>query len=454
MKVRVRFRALLALPCVVCSLFAAGPADNWPQWRGPHLDGRSTTAKNLPVSWSETENVVWRTKLPSWAAATPIIWDDTIFITSAQEGFAASKGSGVVDQAVSRIKSIIYPTDQLLLLALNRKDGSIRWQQVIGEGNTILNKQNMASPTPVTDGRHVWVMTGLGRLSCFDFEGKLVWKRNISEDYWAFGLAFGYASSPLLDDGRLYIQVLHGMKTDEPSYLVAVNAASGKTIWKVERPTDAVSESPDSYSTPMLVEVNGQKQLAVAGGDYLTGHDIDTGRELWRGGGLNPQKASNYRTIASALVVDDIVFAPSRVKPFIAFRAGGSGDVSTSHRLWSTEHGPDVPTPVSDGERLFIVDDKGIALCLNVKDGSEIWGRSRMELGTYSASPVLADGKIYSTNEEGSTTVIEAGDEFKILATNKLNDYTLASPAVSGSQIFIRTSNYLYCLADKSGASD
>jgi hypothetical protein len=152
--------------------------------------------------------------------------------------------------------------------------------------------------------------------------------------------------------------------------------------------------------------------------------------------------------------VDDIVFAPSRVKPFIAFRAGGSGDVSTSHRLWSTEHGPDVPTPVSDGERLFIVDDKGIALCLNVKDGSEIWGRSRMELGTYSASPVLADGKIYSTNEEGSTTVIEAGDEFKILATNKLNDYTLASPAVSGSQIFIRTSNYLYCLADKSDAAD
>ena len=150
----------------------------------------------------------------------------------------------------------------------------------------------------------------------------------------------------------------------------------------------------------------------------------------------------------------DIVFTPSRVKPFIAFRAGGSGDVTDSRRLWSTEHGPDVPTPVSDGERLFIVGDKGIALCLRVKDGSEVWGRSRMELGTYSASPVLADGKIYATNEEGTTTVIEAGDEFKILSKNKLNDYTLASPAVSGRQIFIRTSNYLYCLADKSGATD
>jgi len=186
----------------------------------------------------------------------------------------------------------------------------------------------------------------------------------------------------------------------------------------------------------------------------VTGHDLDTGRELWRGGRLNPQKARNYRTIASAMVVRDIVFTPSRVKPFIAFRAGGSGDVSESHRLWSTDYGPDVPTPVSDGERLFIVDDKGITVCLRVTDGGEVWGRSRMELGTYSASPVLADGKIYATNEEGTTTVIEAGDEFKILSKNKLNDYTLASPAVSGRQIFIRTSNYLYCLADKSGTTD
>ena len=430
------------------SLFGADPADNWPHWRGPHLDGRSTTARNLPVSWSETENVVWRTRLPSWAAATPVVWEDTVFVTSAQEGFTPNKGAGMVDSAVERLKNAFNTTDQLLLLALRRQDGSIRWRKVIGEGNTFLNKQNMASPTPVTDGRHVWVMTGLGDLSCLDFEGNLVWKRNISDDYWAFGLLFGYASSPVLHHGRLYVQVLHGMKTDEPSYLVAVDAASGKTVWQVERPTDAISESPDSYSTPMLVETAGKTRLVVAGGDYLTGHDLDTGREVWRAGGLNPQKASNYRTIASALVVRDIVFAPSRVKPFIAFRAGGSGDVSESHRLWSTQHGPDVPTPVSDGERLFIVNDKGITLCLRVADGSEVWGRSRMALGTYSASPVLADGKIYATNEEGTTTVIEAGDEFKILATNKLNDYTLASPAVSGEQIFIRTSNYLYCFAN------
>ena len=137
-------------------------------------------------------------------------------------------------------------------------------------------RMGQALARAVTDGGHVWVITGLGDLHCFDFEGNQVWERNISEDYWAFGLAFGYASSPVLYDGRLYIQVLHGMKTDDPSYLLAVNAATGKTIWKVERPTDAISESPDSYSTPMLVEVRGKKNLVIAGGDYVTGHDLDT----------------------------------------------------------------------------------------------------------------------------------------------------------------------------------
>ena len=436
-------------------LDAADAADNWPNWRGPHLNGSSTTARNLPVRWSETENVVWRTQLPSWAAATPVIWEDTVLVTSAEEGFTPSKGSpGLVDRAINSIKTAFNTSDRLLLLALDRKDGSVRWQAVIGEGNKILNKQNMASPTPVTNGRHIWVLTGTGTLSRLDFGGKLLWQRNLQEDYGTFGLMFGYASSPVLDGGRLYVQVLHGMETDDPSYVLGIDAATGKTLWHVERPTDAINESPDSYSTPMLATVEGKTQLIVAGGDYLTGHDRETGRELWRAGGLNPQKATNYRTIASSLVVGDIVFTPSRRKPFIAFRAGGSGDVSKSNRLWSTDHGPDVPTPTSDGKRLFLLGDKGIAICFNVDDGTEIWGRNRLEPGTYSASPLLADGKLYAISEDGATTVIEAGDEFKILSVNKLNDYTLASPAAVGEQIFIRTSSYLYCLGKKPQAAD
>ena len=433
---------------------AADPADNWPQWRGPHLNGSSEKAQGLAIRWNDSRNVAWRTKLPSWSAASPVVWEDTIFVTSAEEGFTNPKGRGFVGAALGRIASALNFEDALLLVALDRKDGSIRWQRVIGEGNKILFKQNMASPSPVTNGRYVWIMTGVGTLTCFDFSGEKIWRRELQEDYGEFGLNWGYASSPLLHDGNLFIQVLHGMNTDEPSYVLAVDGSTGKTLWKVERPTDARRESPDAYSTPVLSEVEGTLQLVITGGDHLTGHDLATGKELWRGGGLNPTRAGGNRTIASALVAGDIIFAPSRRKPFIAFRAGGEGDVTESHRLWSSDYGPDVPTPTTDGERLYIVDDRGIALCLRVKNGETVWDRSRLEPGTYSASPVLADGKIYATSEDGTTTVFRTGDEFEILGVNKLDSYTLASPAISGNQIFIRTQEHLYCIVEKGGKAD
>ena len=205
--------------------------------------------------------MVWRAELPEWSAATPIVWGDTILVTSAEEGFTDPKGRGFVGAALNRIASALNFDDELLLVAINRKNGSIRWQRVIGTGNKILFKQNMASPSPVTDGRRVWIMTGVGVLTCFDFAGNQIWQRDIQEDYGEFGLNWGYASSPLLHEGRLHVQVLHGMKTDEPSYLFAVDGPTGKTIWKVDRPTDARRESPDAYSTPTLAEVDGKLQL-------------------------------------------------------------------------------------------------------------------------------------------------------------------------------------------------
>ena len=436
------------------TLAAAGSAENWPQWRGPHLNGTSTTASNLPVTWSETENLIWRAKLPSWAAATPIIWDEVVFITTAEEGFATRNSApGMLRRAVDSITSALGTYDQMYLMALNRKDGTVLWKQPIGDGNTIKNKQNMASPSPVTDGKHVWVATGLGVLTCFDFSGKQIWRVDIQKQFGEFGIQFGYATSPLLDNGRLYIQNLHGFLTDDPSYLVALDAATGKTIWKVERPTDAPHESPDSYSTPTITEIGGERQLIVSGGDYLTGHNLATGKEMWRAGGLNPNKETNSRTIASPLVEGDMIFAPSRRRPLIAFRKPVK-PTSDPVRVWDTEYGPDVPTPTSDGERLYIIDDRGIALCLRTADGATVYDRSRIEPGTYSASPVLADGKIYATSEEGTTVVLAAGGEFKVLGVNKLNSYTLASPAVVGSQIFIRTSEYLYCIGSRGAQSD
>jgi outer membrane protein assembly factor BamB len=225
-----------------------------------------------------------------------------------------------------------------------------------------------------------------------------------------------------------------------------IDKKTGKTVWRVIRPTDAIRESPDSYSTPTLLRYGDSVEIVVLGGDYVTGHDPATGRELWRGGGLNPDRHPAYRTIASAVVFNDVVYAPTRERPLVAFRAGGQGDISQSHKLWSFMNGPDVPTPVTDGKYFYSVNDRGILWCLDARTGAEIWGRKRIKPAVYSSSPVLADGKIYLTNEEGLTTVIKAGPEFEVRAENDLNDYTLSSPAISDGHIFMRTAQFLYSI--------
>jgi outer membrane protein assembly factor BamB len=244
----------------------------------------------------------------------------------------------------------------------------------------------------------------------------------------------------------LYVQVLHGMTTDDPSYLLRLDAATGKTRWRVERPTDAVRESPDSYTTPALVERGALQEIVVTGGDYVTGHDPATGRELWRAGGLNPDRDSNYRIVASPVVAGDLVLAPTRVKPLLAIRAGGRGDVSATHRAWSFDNGPDVPTPATDGSNVYVVTDRGIAWCLDLRTGRVVYGPERLKPGTYSASPVVADGRIYVTNEEGLTSVFKAGPAFEVLAENALDEFTLSSPAISNGQIFLRTAQHLFAI--------
>jgi outer membrane protein assembly factor BamB len=176
------------------------------------------------------------------------------------------------------------------------------WKRELDSGNRTWNKQNAASPSPVTDGELVWAVTGTGAVAAFDMDGKEVWKRNLQSDYGEFGLNWGYASSPLLHSGRLIIQVLHGNNTDDPSYLVALDAATGRELWRKERATDAVRESPDAYTTPAFLVHEGKPQIVISGGDYVTGHDPETGNELWRAGGLNPRKAPNYRIVASPVV--------------------------------------------------------------------------------------------------------------------------------------------------------
>ena len=257
---------------------------------------------------------------------------------------------------------------------------------------------------------------------------------------------WGYASSPLLHEGVLYVQVLHGMKTDDPSYILKIDGKSGKTIWRVERPTNAIRESPDAYTTPLLLRHGNQTEIVITGGDVVTGHDPQTGKELWRMNGLNPENIPSYRIVASSLVAGGLIIAPTRVRPMLAIKPGGSGDITESHRVWSFDRGPDVPTPVSDGKLLYIVGDSGVVYALDVKTGEPVYGPERLKTGTYSASPVLADGKIYVTSEDGVTSVFAAGPKFELLSENAMSEYTLSSVAVSGGQIFLRTAGHLYAI--------
>ncbi len=399
-------------------------AENWPNWRGPTRDGVSSET-GLPVEWDTQRNIAWKLEMPAWSGSTPVIWNERIFI------------------------NVAVDDDNIELWALDRTDGAVLWQRHLSDGNRRLQKQNMSSPSPVTDGESVWVMTGTGILTAFDFEGNQLWRRDIQESYGRFGLNWGYASSPLLHAGALYVPVLHGMRTDDPSYLLRIDAATGDTVWRVERPTQARRESPDSYITPALLRYDGVTEIVVTGGDAVTGHDPETGEELWRADGLNPRREGHYRIVASPVVHDGVIYAPTRIRPMLALRPGGRGDVLETHVLWRTDDGPDVPTPVSDGEYLYVVNDRGIVFVMDAKTGEPVYGPERLRRGTYSASPVLADGKIYVTNEDGVTSVFRDGPEFELLAENDFDDYCLSSPAISDGQIFIRTTGHLYAIGER-----
>jgi outer membrane protein assembly factor BamB len=457
----------------------AGSAQHWPHWRGPSHDGVSTET-GLPVEWGaeciptaapeadpfesgpsaaatqppggfggqregrplanmtcesiQTKGVSWKLRLPAYSGSTPIIWGDMIFLNVA---------TGANDGEIE-------------LWAVDRNKQDVAWKRLLVNANHMERKQNMSSPSPVTDGRTVWVMTGYGVFKAFDFQGKELWARDIQADYGKFGLNWGYASSPLLRGNDLYVQVLHGMKTDDPSYVMRIDARTGKTIWRVERPSPAVHESPDSYTTPAWVEVDGRPELIITGGDVISGHDPETGREYWRADVLNPDRNRNYRIVASPTIVDGLVIAPTRNNPMTAIRPGGSGDVAGSHVVWQFAQGPDVPTPVSDGKLLYVVRDNGVAFALDVKTGKTVYGPERLPSGTYSASPILADGKIYvTTEEEGLTTVYRAGPKFEILSSNSLmgdcSPYCLSTVAISEGQLFLRTSSYLWAIGDRKG---
>jgi hypothetical protein len=286
---RVTFAAAMMIAFAAA---VASAAEHWPAWRGP--DANSTSdSQNLPTSWNADEHVVWRADLPSWGGGSPIIWGDRIFVispsapvkedASAREDAKSSPADPPTPDTSAKSSGPRGPGgdggerrgrhggpggpggwggmfgpkrepggQSLLLLCLSKTDGHLLWQREFDEGNETKTKHNAASPSPVTDGKQVWAVTGNGAVAAFDMDGKQLWSKNLQTDYGRFGLNWGYASSPLVYDGKLIIEVLHGAHTHDPSYVVAFHGETGDVLWRVERPTDAVQESPDAYTTPAV----------------------------------------------------------------------------------------------------------------------------------------------------------------------------------------------------------
>jgi outer membrane protein assembly factor BamB len=425
----------LALAACAALSFDATAA-NWPQWRGPDFNG-SSPETGFPARFSKTENIAWSAPLPGPAAATPVIWGDAVFVSTTDRNARA-----------------------LLALCLDRKTGKVRWQHKVSDGYARDERSNYASPSPATDGKLVVFFYGNGDLVAFDVAGKKLWSRNIQQDYGDFAFQWTFSASPTLFNGRLYLQVL---QRDEPvqgrgragaeSFLLCLEPATGKTLWRQVRPTEAKAESREAFSTPIPHQHNGRWELLILGGDMVSGHDPATGKEFWRWGTWNPQRIGHWRLVPSPVAGAGVVLAcaPKR-EPVFAIKLGGSGTLNDSAIAWqSTERAvsSDVPTPLFYQGDFFVLSDVNKALSRVSPAGQVKWTVPTPGIKKYEASPTGVDGKIYLMNFAGDVVVVDAA-KGTILHNTPMgepgDDATRSCIAASQGQLFIRTNGRLFCV--------
>ncbi len=399
---------------------ACAAEENWPQWRGPNQNGVAT-GTGYPTRWDEAENIEWKASLPGWGTSTPAIWEDRIFVT----GDAEQKN---------------------VLVCLNRQ-GEQQWQTALGTSAGGKNqKASGSNPSPVTDGSHVYAYFRSGDVACVDLNGNIVWHENLQQKYGEDKLWWDLGTSPVLSRDFVVVAVMH----QGPSYLVALDKATGQQQWKHSRDVPAPAESRDSYTTPLLLNDNGEETIVVLGADHVTSHRAQDGSEIWRFGGLNPEQRGNFRSIASPVLAGDLIVAPySRGGSLTAIRRGGEGDVSESHRAWiASDVAADVPSPVVYGDRVYLCRDRGEVFCLELETGDELWShRLPRNRYAYSSSPAIADERLYVTREDGTTFVLKL-DKPELIATNILRENTYATPVFVDGKVFMRTSDYLFCIAE------
>ncbi len=427
----------MSLRCSMVAIFVVSVgleamADNWPSWRGPTQNGISTE-KDIPVRWSRTENVAWRVDLPGPAGATPVVWGDHVFVTS-------------VDG------------DDLVLLCFSTA-GKQLWRVRVGTGNTDVrgDEGNSASPSPVTDGKHVWATMATGDVVCCDFNGQQQWKINLQERYGKFEIQFGMSSTPVLHDGVLYFQLIHGIWREEGelAIVVAIDATTGKEVWKVDRHTGAEAENKHSYASPILYNFDGLKFLLTHGGDYTIAHSLQDGSVIWKLGGMNPHDDPNrpyhktLRFVASPGVASGIVVCPTAKRyPVFAVRPDLHGDLTNNPKaiLWvMPRNTPDVPSPLIQGGLVYLCRENGNLICLDQKTGKELY-EERTNPQRHRASPVYADGHVYLAARDGQVTVVRAGRAFEIVSKNRMGEQISASPVVANGTLYLRSFDALWAI--------
>lgn len=427
---------------VVFTLASRALAGDWPQWRGPAFNGSAPDEKNLPKTWSKTEGVAWTFDLPGPSASTPAVVGDKVFLSGAH---LANK--------------------TLHAMALDRKTGKLLWEHKIADGYNRDNRSNFSSPSPVADATRVFFFYGNGPLVAFDHAGKQLWARSITKEFGEFAFQWTFSATPLLFDGRLYVQVLQrdvavngrGKPTGNESFLLAIDPATGKDLWRQLRPGDAVAESLESYTTPIPFTHQGRTEILIAGGDCLTGHDPASGKELWRWGTWNPNKIGHWRLVPSPVAGAGVVLgcAP-KGDPIYAIKLGGNGKLTDAAIAWTSDKrvvSADVPTPLFYQGDFFVLNEgRRILARVNPATGEPRWQVTLPGTKKYEASPTGADGKIYTMNFAGDVVVVDA-KEGTVLATIPMgepgDDFIRSSIVAAHGHLFIRTNAKLFCVGTK-----
>lgn len=412
-------------------------AENWPQWRGPRNDGTSAE-KSVPTKWSKTENVAWRTEMPGQGGATPIVWENRLFVTSADG-------------------------DDLLLISLDTESGKEVWRRKVTSGNidARAGEGNSASPTPSTDGKHVWVFFSNGVLACYDFDGQEIWTLDTNERFGKIDIQFGMTSTPALDGDHLYLQLIHGaMRRDDDTRtgkVIKLEKLTGKTVWEIDRITVADFECKHSYASPFVYSSGDIRFLVAHGADCTTGHSLETGEELWRLTELNgpsevnaQQHDATFRFVSSPAVGDGVIVVPTaKAGPTVAIdvneklsgRVTGKSDAAR----WFIAQTPDVSIPLIHDGLVYLLHKDGKLQCLDLKTGKELYFE-RTHSVQHRVSPLYAAGHIYFCAKDGICSVVKAGKTFELVASNDLGEPITASPIVANGTLYIRTYDAVYAI--------